>query len=259
MASRWLKRLTNPHELAFILLIISACFSWVNTLPPSSNVYLLRADFSTDSGNATSSTTWFSSLGYCTTTINSGDLARTHPITQCSYTFTGYNVQEALEQDGRTIVSVPEASILSAFLTRGLFLLNVLAIAFCFVSMMVHQLLLTRPTAMGYAVSLGSSLLAVFFSGIICIFEHSLVSYISNGDAATDATFTITSGPLVYTITLAFLWQLAASIVGFYSCIGGKYRCEGDIRLGDEESPDTNGHFLLDEKYCLGNDSLIRR
>ncbi|KAI0517967.1 hypothetical protein F5B22DRAFT_86131 [Xylaria bambusicola] len=252
MASRWRKLLTNPHVLASFLLAISICFSMVSIIPILSKLYLLRADFSTDGENATSSTVWFGSMGYCTTTINNGDLAYTHPITKCSYTITGYNAQEALEQDGRTIISVPQASILSTFLTHGLYVLNALAPVLCCVSMVTHEVLRMRPTAMRYAVALGSSLLALLFSGIMCIFEHSLASYISNGDAATNTTFTTTRGPLVYTITMAFLWQLAASIVGFYSCIGGKYRCEGGIRLGDEKGPNTNGHYSsLEEKCCL--------
>ena len=161
-------------------------------------------------------------------------------------------MQEALEQDGTTIVPIPEASVFSAFLTRGAAILNILAIALCHVGMVAHQLLITRATPMRYAVSLGGSLLALLLSGVTCIFVHSLSAYIASGDPATGAAFTTTSGPLVYTTTLSLLCQLAACVVGFYSCIGGKYRCEGGIVLRDGENLNSNGQpFSLNEKCSL--------
>ncbi|KAI1366440.1 hypothetical protein F5Y08DRAFT_301168 [Xylaria arbuscula] len=250
MASRWLKHMANPHMIATVLLIVAVCLSTVGTYSPSSNIYILRADSSTERGDATA---WFGGLGYCTTYINPGDITYTHHNAQCTFSLTGYNVQEALtsEQDGTSIISIPDASGLSITLTRGIAMLNMVAIAFCYISATAHQLLTTRATGIRFAVSLGGSLLALLFSGIACMFVHALSAYIATGDVASGTTFTTTSGPLVYTTTFTVLCQLAASVVGFYSCIGGKYRCEGGIVLGDESFDAKSRQSSFDEKRSL--------
>ncbi|KAI0907384.1 hypothetical protein F4823DRAFT_603129 [Ustulina deusta] len=233
MASHRLWLLANPYQLATLFLGIAVCLLAVVTTPPSSAIYLLRADYSRDAGT---STVWIGSLGYCKTDANNDTLTRTRSTIRCSSALIGYDVEGALQQDGMTIVSVPEASTISIFLTRGLIVLNTIAIALCLVSTAAHQAIRRRPTATAYVVALGSSLLALLFSGIAFLFEHALESYIASSYPATDATFTTTAGPLVYAMLSALAFQLAACVVGFYSCIGGKYRCEGGLRLEDEES-----------------------
>ena len=74
MASPWLQLVVNPHNLATLLLSIAVCLATVSTFPTSSHIYILRADFSTASGNAIATTAWFSSLGYCTTYANNGPM-----------------------------------------------------------------------------------------------------------------------------------------------------------------------------------------
>ncbi|KAJ8122820.1 hypothetical protein ONZ43_g1081 [Nemania bipapillata] len=118
-------------------------------------------------------------------------------------------------------------------LTQGPAVLNPTAIALCLISMAAQQAIIRRPLAITYLISMGSSLLALVISGIALIFEQSFQSYVEGGRSATGTTFTTTDGPLAYAVTLALGFQLAACVVGFYTCIGGKYQCEGGIRLED--------------------------
>ncbi|KAI0417810.1 hypothetical protein F5X98DRAFT_339658 [Xylaria grammica] len=248
--------LTNPNDLATIFLAITVCFLTVTIIPSSSVLYFIRADYSSNNGDGMTSTAWFSGLGYCKTDPDYGALTHARPNAEC-FGAIGYNVEIGLEQDGMLLVSVPHASTLSMFLTKGIFVLSMIAIALCMASIAAHQSIFRGPTAMKYLVSVGGSLLALLTSGVTFLFAHSLESYIASGIPTTDATFTTTYGPFVYAVLLALLFQVAGCTVGFYSCIGGKYRCEGNIRLGDEESSEsglnrgrsTNSHHShLDEK-----------
>ncbi|KAI0534309.1 hypothetical protein GGR58DRAFT_483192 [Xylaria digitata] len=255
--------LTNPYQLATLLLGIAFCFLAATTIPPSSTIYLIRADYGINDRDGITSTAWFNSLGYCKADSNNDVLTHTLSDIRCSHPVIGYNAEAAIEQDGTTMVSLSHAPTLSILLTRGLYVLILVAYALCLVGMAAHQAILRRPTAMRYAVSVGSSLLALLSSGIAFLFENSLRSYIASGVPTTaGVTFKTSNGPLVYAFMLALLFQLAACTVGFYSCIGGKYQCEGGIRLEDEEksasgvsmSRSTSEQYsLLDEKQSLYN------
>ncbi|KAI3324340.1 hypothetical protein HD806DRAFT_65917 [Xylariaceae sp. AK1471] len=231
----WLGLLANPYRLATLLLGIAACLFTLATIPPSSVAYLIRVD-SSNNGDAVALTTWFANRGYCTSNVNTNNvLSPIHSSVHCSSVTPGYDVMTALAQDGTTMVILPESPVLSIFLTRPPVVLHPIAIALSLLSMAAHQVILRRPTAIVYAISMGGSLLAFLISGISLIFEYSFESYIEDGYPAKDTTFTTTLGPMAYAIRLAFVFQLAACVVGFYTCIGGKYHCDRSIRLEDEE------------------------
>ncbi|KAI1420342.1 hypothetical protein F5Y12DRAFT_773650 [Xylaria sp. FL1777] len=234
MAPRGLGFLANPYQLATLLLAIAVCLLTVVTVPPSATIYLLRADYTRKSRDAVTSAAWFSSLGYCTADTNNDHLNLTLSTIYCSKSFIGYDVERALQQDGTTTVSLPDTT-LSKFLSAGLVVLNTFAIVLCLVATAAQQALLRKPTAKAYLVSMTSSSLALLFSGVAFIFQDALGTYIANPSPVTYATFTTTNGPLVYILVSALLFQMAGCVVSFYSCIGGKYRCERAILLEDKE------------------------
>ncbi|KAI0112543.1 hypothetical protein GGR51DRAFT_45045 [Nemania sp. FL0031] len=251
----WLGLLANPYQLATLLLGLAACLLTVTTISPSSVTYLVRADYTSNNGNV-ASTAWFGNQGYCTADANNDAFSNEYSNIQCSGAVFGYDVEKILQQDGTTTVSFPEASTISLMLTRGPIVLNPIAIAFCLVSIAAQQAILRRPQAIAFAISMGSCFIALVVSGIAFIFEQSLQSYIAAGRPATGITFTTTNGPLVNAIWLALAFQLSACVVGFYTCIGGKYECEGGIRLEDDASLESslstpNQHAYVDEKCAL--------
>ncbi|KAI1121408.1 hypothetical protein F5Y10DRAFT_256423 [Nemania abortiva] len=250
MASRpWLGLLANPYQLATLLLGIATCLLTLTTIPPSSVIYLIRADYNSNNGDAVASTAWFGNLGFCTGDVDNNSWNDGHSHIQCSGAIFGYDVGNPLQQDGATIVSFPEASTISIILTRGPIVLNPIAIALCLVGMAAQQAILRKPQALAFAISMGSSFLALVVSGIAFIFEQALQSYIAAGRPKTGTIFTTTDGPLVKVIWLALSFQLAACVVGFYTCIGGKYECEGGIRLEDSVNLESGAtHSLIDEK-----------
>jgi hypothetical protein len=144
-------------------------------------------------------------------------------------------VTTALAQDGTTKVNVPEALVMSMFLTRPPVILHPIAIALSLIGMAAYQVILCRPRAILYVFSMGGSLLAFLISGVSLVMEASLEAYIKSGFPAKNTTFTTTLGPVAYAIKLAFVFQLAACVVGFYTCIGGKHHCEESIRLDEED------------------------
>ncbi|KAI1757943.1 hypothetical protein F4782DRAFT_4302 [Xylaria castorea] len=225
--------LTNPYQLVTLLLGISACLLTLTTLPPSSVIFLIRADYRSNSGNAATQTAWFGTLGYCATDASNDML---HSKIKCSDTIVGYDMKKVLEQMGGEVNTVPEASTSSISLTRGSVVLNPIAIALCLLSIAAFQAILRRPKGAIYAVAMGGNMLALLVSGIAFIFEYSLIPFVAGSYLATDATLTTTSGPLAQAIILALGFQLAACVVGFYTCIGGKYDCEGGIQLEEEGS-----------------------
>lgn len=261
MAS-WLQLFTNPHRLAALLLSIATCLLTLTTLPPSSVIYLIRADYSLDTNDAITSTTWFGNFGYCTSDAIDEILSYKHSDIKCSDALIhGYSVESALPQDGTRAPSALEGppALLSTILTRGAGVLNPLAIALCLVGVAAYRSILRRPGGWWkYAAAMGASFLGLLLSGVAFVFEHALQAYIAGGsssspatsDAATAAAFTTTftttrttttttTGPVYHAVVASLLVQLAASVVGFYSCIGGKYQCEGGRRLEDEESSGT--------------------
>lgn len=119
-------------------------------------------------------------------------------------------------------------------------MLHPVATVLSLLSMAAHQSILRRPRAKAYALAMGSGLLGLLVTCVAFIFEHSLLAYVAavtrlaTADAATAARFSATDGPLADVVMGIMALQLAACVVGFYTCIGGKYRCEGDIRLEDD-------------------------
>ncbi|GAP88372.1 hypothetical protein SAMD00023353_2900410 [Rosellinia necatrix] len=248
MASR-LEFLASPYQLATLLLAIAACLFTVTTLPPSSTVYLIRADY--NRGDATTLTAWFSPLGYCTSESSNEVLRHGRSdVIRCTGAVIGYDVERALERDGGNggdgsgAAAASSASALSTMLTAGPAVMSPVVVALCLVGVAAYQAILRRPSGARFAVSMGASFLALLVAGVAFVFEHSLQSYIASGippspspspSPAAAATFTTAYGPLSYAAALALLAQLAACVVGFYACIGGKYQCEGAIQLGGGE------------------------
>ncbi|KAI0183595.1 hypothetical protein EV127DRAFT_446579 [Xylaria flabelliformis] len=226
--------LTNPYQLVTLLLGVAACLLTLTTLPPSSVIYLIRADYRSNGDAAATQTAWLGTLGYCATDA-SNEILHSSNI-KCSGAVVGYDMTKALEQIGGEVGIIPEASISSISLTKGSVVLNPIAIALCLLSIAAFQAIRCRPKGLIYAVAMGCNMLALLISGIAFIFEYSLIPFIAGGFLAADATLTTTSGPLIYAIVLALGLQLAACVVGFYTCIGGKYDCEGGIRLEEVES-----------------------
>lgn len=120
-------------------------------------------------------------------------------------------------------------------------MLHPIATGLSLLSMAAHQSILRRPQAKTYAAAMGSGLLALLVTCVAFIFEHSLLAYAAavsrlattNATTAT-TTFSTTDGPLAGVMVWILAFQLAACVVGFYTCIGGKYQCEGGIRLEDD-------------------------
>ncbi|KAJ2984836.1 hypothetical protein NUW58_g5850 [Xylaria curta] len=246
----WLGLLANPHQLATLLLGIAATLLIVTMVPPSSVIYLIRADLRSHNGDV-AWTSWFGDLGYCTADASNNAL---NTGLKCTGTIIGYDIKKAFEPAGAEIVPIPGVSAMSISMTKGSVVLNPVATILCLFSMVAFQAILRRPKGATYAVAMGSSLLALLVSGIAFSFEQSLLSLITSTYFATDAVFETSNGPLAYAMLCALVFQLAACVAGFYSCIGGKYDCEGGIRLGDKEveRPGVNtGRSSLDEKSPL--------
>ncbi|KAI0450840.1 hypothetical protein F5B21DRAFT_507823 [Xylaria acuta] len=239
--------LANPYQIATVLLGIAACLLTLTTIPPSSAIYLIRADYSSSGGNTVTQTAWFGTLGYCTTDTNN-DI---HSNIKCTGTIVGYDMTKALERIGARAIAIPEASTSSISMTRGSVVLNPIAIALCLLSIAAFQAIPRRPKGVTYAVAMAGSMLALLISGIAFIFEYSFIPFIAGGYLATDANLTTTSGPLAQAIILALVFQLAACVVGFYTCIGGKYDCEGGIWLENLGPSTTDYRSSLDEKCLL--------
>ncbi|KAI0437597.1 hypothetical protein F4803DRAFT_570649 [Xylaria telfairii] len=245
--------LAKPCQLATLFLSIAVCLLTLTAIPPSSAIYLIRADYNSNTADSIDQTAWFSTLGYCTTDAKN-DI---RPIIRCSRTIVGYDTKNALEQIGAKVIDVPGASTSSISLTSGSVVLNPIAIALCLLSIAAFQAILRRPKGVTYAIAMAGSMLALLISGIAFIFEYSLIPFIVKRCLSTDATLTTTSGPIAQAVVLSLALQLAACVVGFYACIGGKYECEGGIWLEEEEldlNPDRstiNCRRSLDEKCPL--------
>jgi hypothetical protein len=115
----------------------------------------------------------------------------------------------------------------------------------CFVSMVAHKrILAVKPEALMFGAALVCSVLANILSSIALGFELLLETILATGSPAPGASYEVSVGPLGYAIKAACVIQLAACAVSFYTCIGGKYRCEaewegqreGGIRLGEEDA-----------------------
>ncbi|KAI0553264.1 hypothetical protein F4679DRAFT_600204 [Xylaria curta] len=236
--------LTNPYQLVTLLLGVASCLLTLTTLPPSSVIYLIRADYRSHGDNAATQTAWLGTLGYCATDA-SNEILHSNNI-KCSGTVVGYDMTKALEQ----VHTIPEVSISSISLTKGSVVLNPIAIALCLLSIAAFQAIRCRPKGLIYAIAMGGNILALLISGIAFIFEYSLITFIAGGYLAADATLITTSGPLVYATVLALGFQLAACVVGFYTCIGGKYDCEGGIRLEEVQSNSTTNCRLPPDEKC---------
>ncbi|KAI8631213.1 hypothetical protein F5Y19DRAFT_473611 [Xylariaceae sp. FL1651] len=236
----WLGLLSNlsPYRLASLFMGFAACLLTLTMVPPSSVVYLIRADYSSNNADAIPSTTWFGTLGYCLANGNDNILSSRHSSVECSAATLGYDVAAALTQEGNLMVAIPETPLLSIFMTRPPIVLNPIAIALCLLSIMAYQIIPLRPKGITYSVAMGGSLVALFVSSIAFIFEIGFVSYIEERHPVEGAQFTTRYGPVAHAIILSFVSQLAACVVGFYSCIGGKYHCEGGIQLEDGRMSD---------------------
>ncbi|KAI8943990.1 hypothetical protein F4801DRAFT_595288 [Xylaria longipes] len=253
MASPLIGLLANPYRLATLFLGIAACLLALTIIPPSSVIYLIRADYSSNGENAVTQTAWFGTLGYCTTDANNDML---HSSIRCSDMVVGYDVKKALEQIGAEAIAVPEASSSLISLTTGSVVLKPIAIALCLLGVAAFQAIIRRPRGVTFAVAMGGSMLALLTSSIAFIFEYSLTLFIAGGYLATDATLTTTSGPLGQATVLALVFQLAACVIGFYTCIGGKYNCEGGIRLEEEESGLISQSTIRSEGTCRSRHRL---
>ncbi|KAI0193112.1 hypothetical protein F4808DRAFT_361791 [Astrocystis sublimbata] len=249
-----IRLLANPYQLATILLGISAFLTILTTIPPSTLIYLVRADYTTNGGDSVTQTAWFGPLGYCASSDGNGVA---HSDVQCSGAMLGYNVKEVLGLLGADESAVPEALAASKSLTAGSAVLNPVIIASSLIGLAGFQGILHRHAAFAYAIAMGGSMLALLTSGIAFMFEYSLKSFVVGGFHTTNTTATTSSGPLSQAIVWALVFQLAACTVGFYACIGGKYDCEGGIRLEDEEetllggSTDCEQQPILDEKSAI--------
>ncbi|KAI0401137.1 hypothetical protein F4802DRAFT_601411 [Xylaria palmicola] len=255
--SSWLGLLASPCQLATLFLGIATCLLTLTTIPPSSSIYLARADYSPDNGSPVAWTAWFGNLGYCTADAYNDGLNHRHPKVHCSGMLMGYNVKDTLEQTGATIASIPEAPALSSLLTTGALVLNPIAIVLCLLSMAAFQAILRRPKGITYACAMASSITALLASGVAFILQHAFPSFVADGHrtAPDAAALTVTRGPLVRAIMLALVLQLAACVLGFYTCIGGKYQCEGGIRLEDVEKKSDSG-VRSDRSISNGSESL---
>ncbi|KAI1824271.1 hypothetical protein F4861DRAFT_270906 [Xylaria intraflava] len=250
---------TSPYQLVTLFLGIAYLLHAVTFFPPSSLVYMVRADFSDDS-NVVTSTAWLSTVGHCIADANKGVSRSGRSFSQCSYTIPGYNIAEFLEQRGVTTRLTPGSSFLK---TQPLAILNAITMTLGLLSIMAYQLIwryrtrYQRRTHWGmYIFSLGSTLLAFLVSVITFAHEDGFLYYIVHSYPTETATYTATYGPAAYAVMWALPFELIACAVGFYTCIGGKYECEGEMLEVDADADaDTAGnaiaHSILDEKCSL--------
>jgi len=113
-----------------------------------------------------------------------------------------------------------------------------------------------------FGAALVCSVLANILSSILLGFELLLETVLATGSPAPGTRYAISVGPLGYAVKAACIIQLVACAVSFYTCIGGKYRCEGElegeceggIRLGEEDAELAMPRMSTstsDEKYPL--------
>lgn len=119
-------------------------------------------------------------------------------------------------------------------------------------SISAYRSILRRPRGAKYAVSMGASFFAFLLCGVGFVFEHSLQAYVS-----IDANAIVSTGPAYHAVVASLLVQLAASVVGFYSCIGGKYVCEreegeesGGLLMANVDSEEGVGVGGCDDEKC---------
>ncbi|KAI1435456.1 hypothetical protein GGR50DRAFT_694159 [Xylaria sp. CBS 124048] len=276
---------TNPYQLATLFLATGCLMHMVTFFSPSPLIYLVRADLSTNDANVVTSTAWFSTIGHCIADASTNALSSVQSCKQTSHLLTGYDVTSILEQMGlsTTSTSTPtststgrsSSSSTTISLTQPLAILNIVSMSLSFLGIVAFQAnkfceahrRLSPPHWSMFMLSVASTLLAFIASVVTLAHQHTFLSYIAHARPEGHAAYTVASfGPAAYAVMAALVCELAANSVGFYTCIGGKYRCEGTLdeyeyeyaHADEEESgartensiPLVN-EFIPDEKCAL--------
>ncbi|KAI1268194.1 hypothetical protein F5Y18DRAFT_424525 [Xylariaceae sp. FL1019] len=234
----------NPHQLAIVLLCSTACLLTLTTFPTSSFSYLIRTDYRAE-GAGTVSTTWLGNFGYCVATafIDSKLDFAEDPV-KCSMLSIGIDTN-ALTNEGTLpewLVGAGRSSIVASGMTRSPAIMNPLAIILCLISIFAYRAIPSRPTGTMYVAAMGASLTALLLLILSLTGELLFAAYLNdfgNYGKTGDSEFTSSLGPAAYAIMLAALAQAGACVVGFYTCIGGKYEREGWVRFEEEKTMDV--------------------
>ncbi|KAI1817279.1 hypothetical protein GGS20DRAFT_59472 [Poronia punctata] len=242
--------LADPHRIAILLLGITILLLTLTIVGPSSSAYLIRLDSISQDGASTPFTTWFSSRGYCTASGNNNSLSSENRDIQCHAATFGYDIATALtRQDGTVMVEIADADIWSGILTKPLAILSTVTIALCLISVAAHRQILHKPRPVLFGVALVACVLGNVTSGVTLGFELLFETLVAEGVAAPGTTANTTAGPLSYAVKFACVTQLLACAVSFYTCIGGRFRCEEYARRGNaemvlHEDPEENKGLL---------------
>ncbi|KAI1307165.1 hypothetical protein F5Y03DRAFT_127545 [Xylaria venustula] len=248
------------------LLVFIALFSlWVTTSPPSTFLYLARADYARNSSDAVTSTVWLGIFGYCkTNNTNDSLLNHTHSAIQCFSSLYGYNPEDALRQDEMPMVTSDINAPESTHSTKGIIVANAITIVFCFATILSHYGILQKPTPPKYAAMFICSAIA-FTSSLLTFTFASAFSWDVQFDNPPPG-FTFLTGywglqDFKLFFFIAMLVISAANVMGFFSLIGAKYKCEGyahcdrTMEVDDLEqrmNPHLHRHASFsEEKYSL--------
>ncbi|KAI1501382.1 hypothetical protein F5X99DRAFT_204499 [Biscogniauxia marginata] len=229
-------RLSTEH-IAPLLLGAAACLLTITLMPPTPLVYLLKAEYGTSGLEDTPATVWFGTFGYCVTSANlvpNSFLWRA----QCSQSQIGYDTTDLLQRVGDALSSSTtdsDATSPSLFMTLPISLLRPVALALCILTLLAYPIIYFRPKASSYLIVLVMSLVTLLISTVPFIMEFNFAARIRRGGDVGSVPDSTSYGPAAYASIWAFVWQLSACGVLFYSSIGGEQRYEGGDELTEEE------------------------
>ncbi|KAI0164090.1 hypothetical protein GGR57DRAFT_452292 [Xylariaceae sp. FL1272] len=140
------------------------------------------------------------------------------------------------------LVGAGRSSIVASGMTRSPAIMNPLAIILCLISIFAYRAIPRRPTGAMYVAAMGASLTALLILILSLTGELLFAAYLNdfgNYGKTGDSEFASSLGPVAYAIMLAGLCQAAACVVGFYTCIGGQYECDGWVPFEEEKTMDV--------------------
>ncbi|KAI0973439.1 hypothetical protein F4678DRAFT_27054 [Xylaria arbuscula] len=218
------------HQISILLLCITLLLLSVTTLPPSTSFHLVRAEYAKNSNDTATSTVWLGIHGYCKTDNSNDALNHTHSATQCFSSLSGYRSEEALKQGDLLVGASNITAPGSTHSTRAIIVANVITMAFSLASAVAHHAILQKPTPPKYAAMFICSVIA-FTSSLLTFTLATAFSYgVKFGNPSPG--FIFPSGywdleDLELFFLIAMLFLSSANIMGFFSLIGAKYKCEG--------------------------------
>ncbi|KAI1636830.1 hypothetical protein F4809DRAFT_641077 [Biscogniauxia mediterranea] len=245
----------GAQHIAPVLLGAAACLLAVTLTPPTPLVYSLKAEYGTSSLVDTPATVWFGTFGYCVESakaVSDSSLWRA----QCSQSQMGYDTTDLLNREGDALTSPAAQSgptSLSLFMTLPIGILRPVSLALCVLTLLAYPIIYFRPKASSYLLVLIMSLVTLLVSTVPFIMEFNFASRIRRGGDIGSVPDSASFGPGAYASIWAFIWQLSACGLLFYSSIGGEERYESE-----HQSPEAQSLIEKFDSAALEDERILR-